>query len=139
MKIYFAGSVRGGRDDKENYKKIINWLKQYGVVLTEHIGLDSLTSDGQTQFSEQRIYTQDTDWVKESDIVIAEVTQVSMGVGYELGFAESLDKRIVCLFNINSGKSLSAMVRGNNNLEVIDYSSLEEMPNILQKVFKNQD
>jgi Zn-finger domain-containing protein len=72
MKIYFAGSVRGGRDDKENYKKIINWLKQYGVVLTEHIGLDSLTSDGQTQFSEQRIYTQDTDWVKESDIVIAE-------------------------------------------------------------------
>jgi hypothetical protein len=62
-----------------------------------------------------------------------------MGVGYELGFAESLDKRIVCLFNINSGKSLSAMVRGNNNLEVIDYSSLEEMPNILQKVFKNQD
>jgi nucleoside 2-deoxyribosyltransferase len=136
MKIYFAGSIRGGRDDKENYKKIINWLKQYGVVLTEHIGLDSLTSDGQTKFSEEKIYIQDTDWVRESDIVIAEVTQVSLGVGYELGFAESLNKRIVCLFNLNSGKSLSAMVRGNKNLEVIDYSSIENIPKILEQVFK---
>lgn len=138
MKIYFAGSIRGGRDDKENYKKIIRWLKEYGVVLTEHIGLDSLTSDGQTQFSEEKIYTQDTDWVRESNIVIAEVTQVSLGVGYELGFAESLGKRVICLFNTSSEKSLSAMIRGNKKLEVIDYSSLEEIPNILKEVFIDQ-
>jgi nucleoside 2-deoxyribosyltransferase len=136
MKIYFAGSIRGGRDDKENYKKIIDWLKQYGIVLTEHIGLDSLTSDGQTQFSEEKIYTQDTDWIRESDIVIAEVTQVSLGVGYELGFAESLNKRIVCLFNTESGKSLSAMVRGNRNLEVINYQDINEIPEILKEIFK---
>jgi nucleoside 2-deoxyribosyltransferase len=136
MKIYFAGSIRGGRDDKENYKKIIDWLKQYGIVLTEHIGLDSLTSDGQTQFSEEKIYTQDTDWIRESDIVIAEVTQVSLGVGYELGFAESLNKRIVCLFNTESGKSLSAMVRGNKNLEVINYQDINEIPEILKEIFK---
>jgi nucleoside 2-deoxyribosyltransferase len=135
MKIYFAGSIRGGRDDKENYKKIIDWLKKYGVVLTEHIGLDSLSEKGQTEFSEEKIYTQDTDWVRESDIVIAEITQVSLGVGYELGFAESLNKRVVCLFNTSSGKSLSAMVRGNKNLKVINYSSLDEIPNILQEIF----
>jgi nucleoside 2-deoxyribosyltransferase len=58
---------------KKTTKKI-DWLKQYGTVLTEYIGLDSLTSDGQTQFSEEKIYTQDTDWIRESDIVIAEVT-----------------------------------------------------------------
>jgi nucleoside 2-deoxyribosyltransferase len=136
MKIYFAGSIRGGRNDKDNYKKIINWLKEYGIVLTEHIGLDSLTSDGQTEFSEEKVYTQDTNWIRESDIIIAEVTQVSLGVGYELGFAESLNKRIICLFNNSSDKSLSAMVRGNKKLEVIDYSSIEDIPKILQTVFK---
>jgi len=135
-KIYFAGSIRGGRGDKEKYKQIIDWLKQYGIVLTEHIGLDSLTSDGQTQFTEEKIYTQDTDWIRESDIVIAEVTQVSLGVGYELGFAESLNKRIVCLFNTESGKSLSAMVRGNKNLEVINYQDINEIPEILKEIFK---
>ena len=137
-KIYFAGSIRGGRGDKEKYKQIIDWLKQYGIVLTEHIGLDSLTSDGQIQFTEEKIYTQDTDWIRESDIVIAEVTQVSLGVGYELGFAESLNKRIVCLFNTESGKSLSAMVRGNKNLEVINYQDINEIPEILKEVFKNK-
>ena len=138
MKIYFAGSIRGGRDDKEKYKQIITQLKEYGSVLTEHIGLDSLTSSGQTEFSEEKIYTQDTDWIRESDIVIAEVTQVSLGVGYELGFAESLGKRVVCLYQKTENKSLSAMVRGNKKLKVIDYKNTNELSDILEMIF-NQD
>lgn len=35
--IYFCGSIRGGRDDAALYKRIIDQLKQYGDVLTEHI------------------------------------------------------------------------------------------------------
>ncbi len=138
MKIYFAGSIRGGRDDKEAYKYIIEQLKQYGTVLTEHIGSDSLmASAGQVEFSDQSIYRQDTDWVRESDIVIAEVTQASLGVGYELGFAESLKKPIVCLFNTESGKSLSAMVRGNDYIETIDYQNIAQIPEILKSIFKD--
>lgn len=38
MKIYFAGSIRGGRKDAGLYKKIIDYLGKYGEVLTEHIG-----------------------------------------------------------------------------------------------------
>lgn len=139
MKIYFAGSIRGGRKDKEKYKFIIDELKNYGQVLTEHIGLDSLTSDGQTEFSEQKIYNQDTQWIRESDIVIAEVTQVSLGVGYELGYGESLGKRIVCLYQNNTGRSLSAMIRGNSSLEVIDYQDIESLKQILSSIFKNQE
>ena len=37
MKIYFSGSVRGGRDYKKLYSKIVEWLGAYGTVLTEHI------------------------------------------------------------------------------------------------------
>ena len=36
--IYFCGSIRGGRDDAALYKRIIDRLKQYGEVLTEHVG-----------------------------------------------------------------------------------------------------
>jgi hypothetical protein len=59
---------------------------------------------------------------------------VSLGVGYELGFAESLNKRIVCLFNTESEKSLSAMVQGNKNLEVINYQNIETIPEILKEI-----
>jgi hypothetical protein len=44
MKIYFAGSIRAGRDNVEHYNKIITFLKTYGEVLTEHIGDKTLSS-----------------------------------------------------------------------------------------------
>ena len=36
--IYFCGSIRGGRDDAALYRRIIDQLKEYGEVLTEHVG-----------------------------------------------------------------------------------------------------
>mgnify|MGYP006130978695 FL=1 len=38
MRIYFAGSIRGGRDEEANYLKIITYLTNFGQVLTEHVG-----------------------------------------------------------------------------------------------------
>lgn len=37
-------------------------------------------------------------------MVVAEVTQPSLGVGYELGRAVALNKRILCLFRPQSGR-----------------------------------
>ena len=42
-RIYFCGSIRGGRDDRHLYIKLIDHLKKYGTVLTEHIGSDQAT------------------------------------------------------------------------------------------------
>jgi nucleoside 2-deoxyribosyltransferase len=99
MKIYFAGSISGGRDDQEIYLEIIEFLKGKGhKVLTEHIANSNLSSYGETNLTREDIFLRDVEWIRESDIFIAEVTQVSLGVGYEIGFAESLGKKIVCLF-----------------------------------------
>lgn len=47
MKVYFCGSIRGGRDDVTIYQRIIQKLQSYGTVLTEHVGSDALSSKGQ--------------------------------------------------------------------------------------------
>ena len=47
MKIYFAGSIRGGRDDQELYSAMIEELQTYGEVLTEHIGSSDLGNQGE--------------------------------------------------------------------------------------------
>ena len=39
-RIYFCGSIRGGRNDRDIYIKLIEHLKKFGNVLTEHIGKD---------------------------------------------------------------------------------------------------
>lgn len=47
MKIYFCGSIRGGRDDVHIYRRIVEKLQSYGSVLTEHVSSAGLTDAGQ--------------------------------------------------------------------------------------------
>ena len=42
-KIYFAGSIRGGREDAALYQRIIQYINRTDVVLTEHIGKSNLS------------------------------------------------------------------------------------------------
>lgn len=46
LRIYFAGSIRGGRDDVLLYMKIIKILQCYGTVLTEHVADPKLEAFG---------------------------------------------------------------------------------------------
>lgn len=134
MKIYFAGSIRGGRDDKELYASVISEVQRYGTVLTEHIGSLDLTEQGEVH-TESFIFERDMAWVREADAVVAEVSTPSLGVGYELGQAEALGKPILCLYRPQEGKRLSAMVAGNSVLAVRTYKTIEDIQAILSDFF----
>jgi nucleoside 2-deoxyribosyltransferase len=133
MKIYFAGSIRGGREDAALYFKIIDYLKLFGEVLTEHIGDPSLTSAGNDGPSDKFIHDRDLDWLNASDVIVAEVTTVSMGVGYEIGRAVESGKKVLCLFRSDSGKNLSAMISGCDALTLSEYTFLEEAKTAIDK------
>lgn len=124
MNIYFAASIRGGREQLSEYQQIIEHLKSHGNVLTEHIG-DSLLQK-EKNLTDHEIYNQDVDWLRESDIIIAEVTTPSLGVGYELGKGKKIEKPILCLYKKNADKSVSAMVSGNPFCRLRHYSTTEE-------------
>ena len=132
-KIYFAGSIRGGRDDKELYLNIINLLSNYGTVLTEHIGDEKLSMMGEVLES-QKIYERDMEWLNESDVVVAEVSTPSLGVGYEIAKAEE-NKKMLCLYREQDGRRLSAMIGGNKNLVVKNYKTIEDIDKILKDFF----
>ena len=89
-RIYFAGSIRDGRVDANLYQRIIAYINKTDVVLTEDIGMADISLKAQGKTNDYKIYKQDTDWLKNSDLVIAECTCPSLGVGYELAFAEVL-------------------------------------------------
>ena len=97
MKIYFAGSIRGGRNDAEIYSQIIEFLQGYGQVLTEHVGKKNLNQMGETTLSDKQIHDRDMNWLLKSDLMVAEVTNPSLGVGYEIGRAIEANKKIICL------------------------------------------
>ena len=71
------------------------------------------------------------------DVVVAEVSIPSIGVGYEIGKAENLNKSIICLYRSGSGKRPSAMISGNQNLETRVYNTIEEAEEIINKFLSN--
>jgi nucleoside 2-deoxyribosyltransferase len=134
MKIYFAGSIRGGRGDAGLYREIITLLGEYGEVLTEYIGDEGLTAHG-SDMEPSHIFEQDTDWIREADVIVAEVTTPSLGVGYEIGLAESLEKRILCIYREQEDRGLSAMIAGNRYLSIAEYESVDDIEAIFKDFF----
>ncbi|XP_057704287.1 5-hydroxymethyl-dUMP N-hydrolase [Corythoichthys intestinalis] len=138
MKIYFCASIRGGREDAPVYEHIVKTLGKFGEVLTEHVGDRHLTDTGEG-LQDGAIHDRDLVWLRQADAVVAEVTQPSLGVGYELGHAYLLEKKILCLFRPSSGRRLSAMIRGaadGERVQVIDYHGLDDVNEILERFFK---
>ena len=131
-KIYFAGSIRGGRVDAELYARLIRYMQQNAVVLTEHIGSPhlNLMEQGKRDID---IYDQDTAWLRESDVVIAECSCPSLGVGYELAFAEKLGKPCHIFYD-RTKTQLSAMLTGNPYFTIHPYEDESEVYNILNTI-----
>ena len=134
MKVYFAGSIRGGRQDAELYQHIIRYIQQKDhIVLTEHVGDLSLSKMEGEENRDVAIYEQDTAWLRESDIVIAECTTPSLGVGYELAYAEKVGKP-VHIFYDETRIDLSAMIAGDNYFQIHPYKSSEEIYPVIDAV-----
>ena len=131
MKIYFAGSIRGGRDDADLYLEIIKYLKNFGEVLTEHVGDNLITSSGESSINDTAIHDRDMDWLISSDIIVAEVTNPSLGVGYEIGRALENNKKIICVYRRKENKKISAMILGSKNILSFEYQDLESLKKIL--------
>ena len=135
--VYFAGSIRGGRVDAALYHRIISYIKKTDTVLTEHIGKSNMSLTAQTRAVDTHIYEQDTTWFRSSDLLIAECTCPSLGVGYELAYAEAHNIPVFIFYD-KTKSNLSAMLNGNTYFTIIPYETEEEIYPMLDKILGNQ-
>lgn len=115
---------------------MINLLKDYGTVLTEHIGEPTLSSLGEAKTATD-IYERDMSWLRQADVVVAEVSTPSLGVGYEIGTIEH-QKPVLCLYREQDGKKLSAMIAGNTSIRVDTYQTIQDVTKIFEDFFKHR-
>ncbi|MGD2178528.1 MAG: nucleoside 2-deoxyribosyltransferase [Anaerolineae bacterium] len=137
MKIYFAGSIRGGRQDAARYGHIIELLKRHGQVLTQHVG-ETDPDDAEEGLSDEDIYKRDMTWLEEADTLVAEVTVPSHGVGYEIARAEALAKPTLCIYRTGQRRRLSALIAGNPSLRCESYQRVRELDIILASFLRRQ-
>ena len=111
MKIYFACSITGGRDYEKNYQALIRYLLDAGhEVPTAHFA-ESNILENDAILSPNNVYARDLHWILTSDILIAEISVPSHGVGYEIGYALAAKKPVLCLHD--ASKRISTMIAGN--------------------------
>lgn len=135
MKIYVSGSIYGGTQKIDTYKKLINHLEKYGEVLTKQIA-DPNTIANEKYQSDEEIYLDLERKLESTDIVIAEVSVTSLGVGYEIGYASKLGKRIVAIYDENYTKKVTTMIRGNKKIELIPYKNVDTILKKLDKIME---
>lgn len=135
-KVYFAGSIRGGREDAILYNELIQEIKKTDTVLTEHVGDLSRSILEQGRNGDQEIYDQDTAWLRECDLLIAECTRPSLGVGYELAYAEKYNKPSY-IFYRHKECELSAMLTGDPYFHIYPYETKEELFTKVKEILKD--
>ncbi len=132
MNIYFACSITGGRDFEAVYQVITRALAEdHHQVPTAHLAEPGVLS-AEAILDPQEVYARDTRWIRESDLLVAEISVPSHGVGYEIGYALGLGKPVLALYQ--QGRKVSKMISGNPDpsLSVKCYETPEEAVAIIR-------
>jgi len=131
MNVYFACSITGGREFESIYQKIVAALTEDGhEIPTSHLAQSDVIQH-ERELTPQDVYERDTSWIKNCDVLIAEVSVPSHGVGYEIGFALGIGKSVLALYQ--EGRKVSKMISGNldSNLTVSLYRTPEDAIQII--------
>jgi len=124
MKIYFSCSITGGRADQRFYQCIVDHLTARGhQVLTAHLSRSDVMQ-AEKLANAELVYQRDIDWIYQCDLLIAEVSTPSHGVGYEIAYALNLEKPVICCYR--SGRKVSKMILGNTHVKMTVFSYEQE-------------
>ena len=132
MKIYISGSIYGGQEKIETYKILIKELEKYGIVYDKQIA-DPEVIEKEVFQKDEEIFLNLESCIKDADILFAEITVPSLGVGYEIGLADSLGKKIIGIYDKTKINKVSTMLRGNKRIRIIEYSNIKEITDNLER------
>ncbi len=133
MNVYFSCSITGGRSEENIYQVIVKELEALGhEVPTAHLSSPQVM-ELENIVDPFEIYARDMAWLRDCDAVVAEVSSPSHGVGYEIAYALSLGKPVLCCYQ--AGKKVSKIITGNTTpgLQVAVYDREEEAPVVVRE------
>jgi nucleoside 2-deoxyribosyltransferase len=126
MNIYFACSITGGREFESVYQTIVHALMENGHEVPTAYLAESDAMAVEAAIPPNQVYSRDVAWIRSCDVLIAEVSVPSHGVGYEMGFALGVGKPVLALYR--QDRKITKMISGNQdeNLVLKIYASTEE-------------
>jgi nucleoside 2-deoxyribosyltransferase len=133
MRIYLACTVRGERGGVLAGRAICERLQQHGhEVLTTHLLADDV-EQAESRLSEEDVYRRDLDWLSRCDVLVAEASGSSYGVGFEVGYligrARETRQRVLLVYDAARRHSVSRLISGNCDeaCTTFAYRSLDDL------------
>jgi nucleoside 2-deoxyribosyltransferase len=144
MKIYLACTVRGDRGGVLAGRAICERLQSHGhQVLTTHLLADNVES-AESQITEQEVFRRDLEWLTACDVLVAEASGSSYGVGFEVGYvlgrASVSGQRVVLLYDTARRDKVSRLITGNRDTActTFGYESIEELTTFIDQTLGSQ-
>ena len=133
MRIYLACTVRGERDGVLAGRAICQRLQAHGHdVLTTHLLADDVDR-AESALTEEQVYRRDLEWLSQCDVLVAEASGSSYGVGFEVGYligrARETRQRVVLVYDAARRHAVSRLITGNcdDACTTFAYDSLEDL------------
>jgi len=133
MRIYLACTVRGERGGVLAGRAISQRLQAHGhEVLTTHLLADDVDR-AESALTEVQVYRRDLEWLSQCDVLVAEASGSSYGVGFEVGYligrARETRQRVVLVYDAARRHAVSRLITGNcdDACTTFAYDSLEDL------------
>jgi len=133
MRIYLACTVRGDRGTVDVARHMHEHLVQRGhAVLTSHL-LRHDVETVESQLTSLDVFARDLDWLTTADVVVAEASGSSYGVGFEVGYvlgrAGQSGQRVLVLYQASRRGKVSRLISGlaHPSAHVLAYESLSDI------------
>lgn len=119
MNIYLACTVRGDRGAVTALRTLADSLEASGhTVLTRHLLEDDVDA-AESALTDRDVFERDMQWLTSADVVIADASGSSYGVGFEVGYvlgrSERTTQRVLLLYAESRRGVVSRLITGNSH------------------------
>ena len=129
LKIYFTASTSVQPEIIERYKQIYKVLKEQRVELLsgkQVVNTKLLSAD--KKLTPEEIFIRQKGFIDASDLIVAEVTRASHGVGGEIAYALSQGIPVLALIHAGDEDLMSPMIAGNPSDRLfLDYYTVDNV------------
>ena len=134
--IYFSGAISGGRADVGLSRRLVHVLENEGYrVLAGAVAAEDVGAGGE-MLHPPDICARDLGWLDEADLVVAEISVPSLGVGYEIAYATRIRQiPVIALYRRTFTQRCSAKIAGDPGVRLIqneDASAI--LPELLESL-----
>jgi hypothetical protein len=125
LNIYLACTVRGDRAAVGAARALADALEAMGhTIMTRHL-LDDGVDAAEAALTERDVFERDIRWLDAADLLVAEASGSSYGVGFEVGYvlgrAERTGQRVLLVYDAARRPVVSRLISGNAHAACTTY------------------